>query len=221
MRSPCADERRAARRGCLFVVSAPSGTGKTSLIAAVVEHDRSLTVSISHTTRPKREGETDGVHYHFVSPERFQAMREAGDFLEYANVFGHRYGTSRRAVFDALNAGNDVILEIDWQGAAQVRQRCPEAIAIFLLPPSREALARRLRARGQDRPEVIARRTAEAVTDMSHHEDFDHIVVNDRFDLAVDNLRDIIEAVRAGCQPRSQDHGDLLAELLSRRLASE
>ena len=202
-------------RGHLFVISAPSGAGKTSLISALAESDCSLTVSISHTTRPRRAAETDGVHYHFVAPETFAAMRARDEFLECADVFGHAYGTSRRAVFDAVEAGRDVILEIDWQGAAQVRERWPAAIAIFVLPPSRDALVARLRARGQDRPDVIAARTAQAVADMSHHGEFHHVVVNDDFALAVAALREIVQATRAGRRLAPVDHGALIGELLS------
>lgn len=207
--------KAATERGHLFVISAPSGAGKTSLIKALAESDCSLTVSVSHTTRPRRAAEEDGVHYHFVGPETFAAMRARDEFLECADVFGHAYGTSRRAVFDAVEAGRDVILEIDWQGAAQVRARWPSAVAIFLLPPSREALVARLRGRGQDRQDVIAARTAQAVADMSHHGEFDHVVVNDDFDAAVATLREIVEATRAGRRPLLADHGALIAELLS------
>ena len=203
------------KRGHLFVISAPSGAGKTSLISALAGSDCSLTVSISHTTRARRAAEQDGVHYHFVDPETFAAMRARDEFLECADVFGHAYGTSRCAVFDAVEAGRDVILEIDWQGAAQVRARWPSAVAIFLLPPSRDALVARLQDRGQDGPEVIAARTAQAVADMSHHGEFDHVVVNDDFDAAVATLREIVEATRAGRPLAHADHGALIAELLS------
>ena len=203
------------KRGHLFVISAPSGAGKTSLIEALVESDCSLNVSVSHTTRPRRATEKDGVHYHFVAPETFAAMRSRDEFLEHAEVFGHAYGTSGRAVYDAVEAGRDVILEIDWQGAAQVRERWPSAVAIFLLPPSRDALVSRLRDRGQDRPDVIAGRTAQAVAEMSHHGEFDHVVVNDDFDAAVAAVREIVEATRRGQRLARADHGALIAELLS------
>ena len=202
-------------RGHLFVISAPSGAGKTSLISALAESDCSLTVSISHTTRPRRAAETEGVHYYFVAPETFAAMRARDEFLECADVFGHAYGTSRRAVIDAVEAGRDVILEIDWQGAAQVRERWPAAVAIFVLPPSRDALVARLRSRGQDRPDVIAARTAQAVTEMSHHGDFDHVVVNDDFAAAVAALQEIVRATRVGRPLTPANHGALIAELLS------
>lgn len=203
------------KRGHLFVISAPSGTGKTSLISALAESDRSLTVSISHTTRPMRAAETNGVHYHFVDLAAFAAMRDAGEFLEWADVFGHAYGTSRRAVHDAVDAGRDVILEIDWQGAAQVRERWPGTVAIFLLPPSIDVLLARLQGRAQDRPEVIAARTAQARTDMAHCTEFDHVVLNDNFDEAVADVREIIQATREGRQPTCRDHRATIAGLLS------
>ena len=203
------------KRGHLFVISAPSGAGKTSLISALSESDCSLTVSISHTTRPRRAAEADGVHYHFVAPEVFAKMREAGEFLECADVYGHAYGTSRQAVYDAVDAGRDVILEIDWQGAAQVRESWPEAVAIFVLPPSRNALVARLQGRGQDRPEVIAKRTEQAVADLSHHDEFDHVVVNDDFGQAVEHLREIVQATREGSPPARGDHATLIADLLT------
>lgn len=211
--SAVADGARSTRN--LFVVAAPSGAGKTSLIKALVERDSGLSVSISHTTRPRRASERDGVHYHFVDAARFATLRAAGAFLESATVFGHHYGTSHQSVDAVLNAGQDVILEIDWQGARQVRARWPRAVAIFVLPPSRQALAERLRARGQDAADVIAARTAQAVADMSHHREFHHVVVNDDFDAALDSLARIIAACRAGEPLPCDDHAALLAELLS------
>ena len=198
----------------LFVLSAPSGTGKTSLIRALVDGDESLSVAISHTTRPRRAAEVDGVHYHFVTASDFAALRADGGFLEFATVFGHSYGTSHQALENALQTG-DVILEIDWQGAAQVRKRWRDAVSIFVLPPSRQALAARLAQRGQDRPEVIAKRTAQAVADMSHHDEFDHLLVNDDFDATVATLKRIVAATRAGRIEPREDHAALLAELLS------
>lgn len=203
------------KRGHLFVISAPSGAGKTSLISALAESDCSLTVSISHTTRPRRGAEQDGVHYHFVDPETFATMRARHEFLECADVFGHAYGTSRRTVLDAVAAGRDVILEIDWQGAAQVRERWQAAVTIFVLPPSRAALVARLRRRGQDLPDVIAARTAQAVAEMSHYAEFDHVVVNDDFAAALAALQEIVEATRAERRLARADHGALIAELLS------
>lgn len=199
----------------LFVISAPSGAGKTSLISALIESDSSLQVSVSYTTRARRAAERDGVHYHFIGAAEFEAMRAAGEFLESATVFGHSYGTSEKTVRAALRAGSDVILEIDWQGARQVRERWPRSVAIFVLPPCRAALAERLRGRGQDAAEVIAKRTAQAVEDISHCREFDHLVVNDDFQLALQALRRIVAAHRAGETPPSPDHSALLTELLS------
>ena len=202
------------RVGNLFVISAPSGAGKTSLIKALVESDPSLQVSISHTTRPRRKAERDGVHYHFVRAATFDAMCEAGDFMEWAVVFGYRYGTAHEKVGEALQAGRDVILEIDWQGAQQVCRGWPYAVGIFLLPPSIEALTERLRGRGQDTAQVIAHRTAEAVRDISHYVDFDYLVVNDDFEEALAALRRIVTSIRAGETPPSEDHSELLDRLL-------
>ena len=202
------------RRGHLFVVAAPSGAGKTTLIEKLMQGEPSLVVSVSHTTRPKRISETDGVHYHFVDEATFASLREADEFLEWARVFDHAYGTSRDAVLAKLAAGRDVILEIDWQGASQVRRRHPDAVSIFVLPPSQSALIDRLHTRGQDPPEVIAKRLRQAVDDMSHHDEFDHLVVNDDFDDAVSRLRRIVQATRAGERLPHEDHSALLGELL-------
>ena len=204
-----------SRPGHLFVVSAPSGAGKTTLIKNLVDREPSLSVSVSHTTRPRRATETDGVHYHFVDPPTFTELRDAGEFLEWAEVFDNAYGTSRQRVLESLTAGRDLILEIDWQGAAQIRRSLPDAVSIFVLPPSRAALIERLNARGQDRPEVIAKRLRQAVADMSHHREFDHVVVNDDFEEAVSGLRRIIQATREGRRIPPVDHSTLLGELLS------
>lgn len=202
------------QRGHLFVVAAPSGAGKTTLIEKLMQGEVSLVVSVSHTTRPKRASETDGVHYHFVDETTFASLRDADEFLEWAQVFDHAYGTSRDAVITKLAAGRDVILEIDWQGAAQIRQRHPDAVSIFVLPPSQSALIDRLHSRGQDRPEVIAKRLKQAVDDMSHHDEFDYLVVNDDFDDAVSRLRRIVQATRNGERLPKEDHSALLGELL-------
>lgn len=183
-------------QGTLYIISAPSGAGKTSLVKALLESTGGIQVSVSHTTRPARPGEVDGKAYHFTKVEAFKAKIDSGDFLEHAEVFGNFYGTSRTTVQEMLSQGVDVILEIDWQGAAQVRQQIPEAVSIFILPPSREELERRLRGRGTDADEVIARRLGEAVTEMGHYAEFDYLVFNDDFDTALSELRTIVLARR-------------------------
>jgi guanylate kinase len=193
----------AAVRGTLFVVSAPSGAGKTSLVRALLDRDPVLTVSVSHTTRPRRSGEADGLNYHFVDRERFETMLASGAFLEYAEVFGNLYGTSAAWVEGRLEQGRDVILEIDWQGAAQIRARLPETVSIFVLPPSLAALEQRLRGRGQDEDAVIRRRLAEARAEMAHHVDYDYLVVNDDFETAAADLLAITRAVRL-VRPRQE-----------------
>jgi guanylate kinase len=175
-------------RGTLFIVSAPSGAGKTSLVNALVERLPTISLSVSHTTRPIRPGETDRVHYHFVDDAVFDSMVTRDAFLEHADVFGHRYGTALAPVEERLAAGEDVILEIDWQGARQVRAAVPEAVGIFVLPPSRETLLERLRSRGKDSDAVIEGRMAAADEEMSHQDEFDYQVVNDDFDTALEAL---------------------------------
>jgi len=201
-------------KGDLFVVSAPSGAGKTSLMAALKDAEPSLRVSVSHTTRLPRSNEVDGVNYHFVSERDFRAMIDADAFLEHARVFDHRYGTARDSVEDYLRAGEDMVLEIDWQGARQVRQRRPDCIGIFILPPSRESLAERLSGRGQDSPQVIARRMRDAVAEMSHYEEFDYLVINDDFDVALADLRAIVRSRHLVRGRQSAVHGQLIASLL-------
>lgn len=181
-----------SRRGRLFVVAAPSGAGKTSLVRALLESEPGVRFSVSTTTRQKRPSETDGVDYHFVTEERFDELAGQDAFLEHATVFDNKYGTTREAVERELDAGHDVILEIDWQGARQVRKAMPHCTSIFILPPTRGELEKRLRGRGQDSDEVIARRLQDAVADMEHWKEFDHVVVNDDFDAAVDALRAIV-----------------------------
>ncbi len=175
-------------RGRLYVIVAPSGTGKTSLVKAARQALPSIGFSVSHTTRKRRPNEVDGQDYHFTDVPTFERMIEAGEFLEYARVFDNYYGTSQAAVETALAAGHDLILEIDWQGAAQVRRRLPEAIRVFILPPSRAALEERLRGRGTDSDEVIARRLTESVTELSHWHEFPLVIVNDRFEEALKDL---------------------------------
>ena len=177
--------------GSLYIVSAPSGAGKTSLVSKLVELDSHIKVSVSSTTRPSRNGEVDGVNYHFLSVAQFEAKIAEGDFLEHAQVFDNYYGTSKSAVEEQLKAGKDVILEIDWQGAQQVRKLIPQAISIFILPPSLEELQRRLTSRGTDSDEVIARRMRDAVNEMSHYHEFDYIVINNHFETALKQLHSI------------------------------
>ncbi len=202
-------------RGTLFIVSAPSGAGKTSLLKALVETEEQVRVSISHTTRPMRPGEVDGVDYHFVSRETFNEMVEAGAFLEHAEVFGNYYGTSESGIRDQLETGQDVILEIDWQGASQVRERLPETVSIFILPPTPEALRQRLKGRGQDSDEVIRRRLGEAREEMSHYSEYDFIVVNDLFEVALGELRAVITSQRLTQAVQSQALEARLRALLS------
>ena len=203
--------------GRLLIVSAPSGAGKTSLIAALLEQhqDNKLVVSVSHTTRARRPRETDGVDYHFVDTAAFAEMVDEGAFLEHAEVFGNCYGTSRKAVTRELALGHDVVLEIDWQGARMIRAEFPHTLDIFILPPSRAELATRLKARGEDDPEVIRRRMNEARREISHHDDYANLVVNDDFDEALSHMSAILEAARCGRRLVREDRKTLLDELLS------
>ena len=204
-----------SRSQLLFAISAPSGAGKTSLVRALTKADPQLAVSVSHTTRPKRAAEIDGEDYHFIDPAGFEAMAAAGEFLEQAEVFGHRYGTAVREVADKRAGGRDVILEIDWQGAAQVRRQVPDLIGVFVLPPSRHTLKERLAARGADSPESMTKRLVEARSEMSHVADFDYVVVNDDFNAALDNLRAIVQAERLKTPVQAQRQRSLLVGLLS------
>lgn len=201
--------------GTPYIVAAPSGAGKTSLVKRLVETTPGVVVSVSHTTRPPRSGEQDGIHYHFVPPAVFETMIAQNAFLEHAQVFGHRYGTSRQAVLSKLKEGLDVILEIDWQGARQVRQRMPDSPSIFILPPSRDALRQRLVGRGQDSAEVIERRMAAALDELSHYAEFDYLVINDRFETALTALRAILIAQRQRRTAQLERHLELFHILLS------
>ncbi|PCF96361.1 guanylate kinase [Vreelandella nigrificans] len=202
-------------QGTLFIVSAPSGAGKTSLVRELIESLDGIQVSVSHTTRGKREGEVDGVNYHFISVADFQAMIEHGGFFEYAKVFDNYYGTSRQAVQTLLDAGQDVILEIDWQGAQQVRQQMPSAVSIFILPPSRSELERRLASRGTDEHAVIARRMRDAVSEMSHYDEYDYLVINDDFTTALQELQSLVISRRLTRGVMQERHAPLLDALLS------
>ncbi|MDX9739727.1 MAG: guanylate kinase [Gammaproteobacteria bacterium] len=202
-----------AAAGTLFVISAPSGAGKTSLVNALVAAEPEVRVSVSYTTRAPRPGEVDGRDYHFVDRDTFLAMAAADEFLEHACVFDNHYGTSRAAVRACLEAGRDVILEIDWQGARQVRALAPAAIGIFVLPPSIDVLRQRLQSRRQDTPEVIERRMRGALSEMSHYDEYDYLVVNGDFEAAVADLRAIIRARRLRASAQSRSHAGLLAGL--------
>ena len=182
--------------GTLYIISAPSGAGKTSLVRELMTTVPDIALSISHTTRPMRPGEQNGVHYHFVGVDAFQSMVVAGEFLEHAQVFDNHYGTSKSGVMAQLQGGQDVILEIDWQGARQIRGLFPQMVSIFILPPSREVLEARLRSRGQDSEEVIARRLREVRTEISHCHEYDYLLVNEDFGQAVVDLQSIIRAHR-------------------------
>lgn len=201
--------------GTLFIVSAPSGAGKTSLLKALVETEERVRVSVSHTTRPRRPGEREGVDYHFIDSGTFSRMIEAGAFLEHARVFGNFYGTSEAGIREQLARGSDVILEIDWQGARQVRQRFPETVSIFILPPTPEALRQRLGSRGQDSDAVIQLRMGEAREEMSHYPEYDYLVVNDLFDQALGELRAIITAQRLRQEPQVERLQERLRSLLA------
>lgn len=202
-------------KGTLYIVSAPSGAGKTSLVKAMLEKDQEIVVSVSHTTREMRPGEVDGKDYNFVSMDQFNEMIEASAFLEFAEVFTNKYGTSQQWVESQLDAGLDVILEIDWQGAQQIRRLMPECLSIFILPPSRDALESRLQGRGQDSAEVIALRMSEAVSEMSHYPEYDYLVINDDFELALQQLHGIFLSQRMKIERQQQHCEELLSALLS------
>ena len=201
----------------LYVVAAPSGGGKTSLINALLKKDERVQLSVSYTTRPPRPGEVDSVHYHFVDEDSFQTLIDRKAFLEYASVFDYHYGTSREVVEQQLAAGFDVILDIDWQGARQIRNSFPSSRSIFVIPPSLDVLRQRLIERGQDNDTVVQRRMRDAQAEISHWNEFDFLIINDKFDEALGELHSII---RSG-QPRQpydqKQNGEILAELLGTR----
>jgi len=202
-------------KGILYIISAPSGAGKTSLVAELLTRHTDVAVSVSHTTRKRRDVETDGVNYHFISREEFEEMIRNGDFLEYANVFGNYYGTSRQHIQEQLLLDKDVILEIDWQGARQIRNLESGCKTIFVLPPSIEALRTRLESRDEDSDDIINIRMKEAVSEMSHYAEFDYIVVNDDFEKAVSQLSAIFVSNRLLKEGQQQRHTQLLASLLT------
>lgn len=204
-------------KGTLYIVSAPSGAGKSSLIAGLLERNPTyaMKVSISHTTRGMRPGEQDGVHYHFVQKEQFEALIEQGEFLEYAEVFGNYYGTSRVWIEDTLEKGIDVFLDIDWQGAQQIRQQMPHAKSVFILPPSKEELERRLNTRGQDSAAVIAKRMSEARSEISHYCEYDYVIVNDDFDVALMDFKAILRAERLKQDKQAAKYQSMIAALLA------
>jgi guanylate kinase len=199
----------------LFVVAAPSGAGKSTLVNALLEREPSISLSISHTTRPPRPGEQYGRHYFFVERPEFEREIAEGIFLEHAEVHGNLYGTSRNTVDSLLAQGRDVLLEIDWQGARQIRKSKPDCVSVFILPPSRPELERRLRGRGSDSQEVIARRLHNSREEIAHAHEFDYIIVNDDFDVALGDLQAIVHAVRQRAPLQWQRHEALIAELLA------
>ena len=196
-------------RGLLFVITAPSGAGKSSLIGKLLEDERGLALSVSYTTRAPRPGEQNGREYHFVDLPAFEAMLERGEFLESAEVHGHRYGTSQKVIDEVRASGRDLLLEIDWQGAAQVRRQYPESIGIFILPPSMAELERRLRARAQDTDAVIRRRLNNAAEEMSHAAEFKYAIINNNFDDARLNLRAIVRAERLATALQLERHPEV------------
>lgn len=203
--------------GNLFILSAPSGAGKSSLISALLKHEskRVMQVSVSHTTRDSRPGEVNGEHYHFVSVEAFKKQISQNEFYEYAEVFGNYYGTSETAIDDQLAKGIDVFLDIDWQGAQQVRMKKPDVTTIFITPPSREELENRLRNRGQDSEEVIQGRMAQAQAECSHYQEFDYIIINDDFDQALADLITIVNNQRLKRSQQVENHQLLFKDLLA------
>ncbi|RDZ29590.1 guanylate kinase [Lysobacter silvisoli] len=202
-------------RGTLYIVAAPSGAGKSSIVNAVLARDPNISLSISFTSRQPRPGERHAEHYHFVSAEEFEGMVEAGDFFEHARVHGDWKGTARQSVEPQLASGRDVLLEIDWQGARQVRAKVPGAVSVFILPPSRQALETRMRTRGQDSEDVISQRLAAAREEMSHYGEFDYVIVNEHFDTAVSEMCAIFVASRLRREPQVARHSRLLMQLLA------
>lgn len=201
--------------GTLYIVAAPSGAGKSSLVNALIKRLPFVYLSVSHTTRPMRPGEIEGEHYHFIEPAKFDEMVQQGEMLEHASVFGNYYGTSQSYVESQLAFGHDVLLEIDWQGARQIRDKMPDCCSIYIVPPSRESLQERLEKRSQDSEEVIARRMAEAVSEMSHFTEFDYLIINDDFYKALDEICAIFISERLKLNNQQSRHQRLLDKLLS------
>ena len=199
--------------GCLFIISAPSGTGKTSLVKALLQSNLNLNLSVSHTTRPPRPGEVNGREYHFISIEDFKRMLFSNEFLESAEVYGNYYGTSRHWVDEAIASGNDILLEIDCQGAKQIKNIFPESIGIFILPPSIEALAMRLKARAQDDSEIIQKRLAAVREEVSHIVEFDYIIINNQFDEALNDLICVVRGEHLKKQRQLSKHRTLISQL--------
>jgi guanylate kinase len=200
--------------GCLFVIAAPSGGGKTSLVKALLEREPGIRLSVSYTTRPPRPGEAEGVHYHFVDVPAFMKLKDAGEFLEYAHVHGNWYATSATWLGDQVRQGNDVLLEIDWQGAAQVRKLVPGSVLIFILPPSIDSLRERLQKRGQDSDATIARRIEAAREELRHAGDFDYVIMNQDFARAVDDLSVIVRAARLAASRQLIRHARTYSDLI-------
>ncbi len=201
--------------GRLFIISAPSGAGKTSLVNALCEKVSDIRPSVSHTTREKRPAEKNGVDYHFISESRFKEKKDSGDFLESARVFDYHYGTSASAVQEALDSGTDIILEIDWQGARQIRKTLDHGVSIYILPPSTDVLEQRLRKRGQDNEDTIRRRMRAAVMEMVHYDEFDYLVINDDFEQALNALTSIVMAQRCKTEVQSAQNRNLIKSLLA------
>jgi len=202
------------KSGKLIIISAPSGAGKTTLVEVLCKADPKLMVSISHTTRPRRDGEKDGVAYHFTDIDAFRKMVDAEQFLEHARVFDNYYGTSKAALESQLSKGIDVILEIDWQGAESVRQLMPESVSILILPPSLQALETRLTGRGEDDAGTIQKRMDDAINELSHYKDYDYLVINDEFELALGELQGLIAALRENQRPQQADLSEFVTHLM-------
>lgn len=203
-------------KGNLFIISSPSGAGKSSLISALLDKHQDMKVSVSHTTRAPRPGETDGIHYHFSDVEEFKALVAEDGFYEWAEVFGNYYGTSKQAIQQQLDQGIDVFLDIDWQGAQQMRKLVDDVISIFILPPSRDELERRLNKRGQDSSEVIAKRMAQAESEMSHFDEYDFLLINDDFECTLKQFESVVLSHRVRTANQQAKHTNLINELLAK-----